>query len=111
MLNPRVCDCDYCQTNPSEIISDPSLKAEFRGGSYIIRQNGDQLANFYYCDSCSRLLAAGCLIGKSLRGAINCGLFSNNVKFGQPINVQPRLLSSSEKIKRWGKLWGKLSGL
>ena len=111
ILSPRICDCEYCKSNPSKIISAPDLAAKFFGGSCKIRKNGDQLANFYYCTGCSQLLAVGCYINGSLLGAINCGLFPDKVKFGAPVNVQPRFLSSEEKIDRWGKLWGKIVGL
>ncbi len=64
-FNPRVCDCNYCQNNPSAIISDPDMVIDFFGGEITINQNGDQLANFYYCGD---LLAVGCHLNDQLRG-------------------------------------------
>jgi len=110
-FNPRVCDCDYCKENPSEIISDPNMKIEFVGGKTSIIQNGDQLANFYYCDCCNDLLAVGCQINDQQRGAVNPKLLHISSKLGKPIQIQPRLLSSSEKLDRWGNLWGVLNGV
>lgn len=110
-FNPRVCDCNYCKENPSEIISDPNMKIEFCGGETSIIQNGDQLANFYYCDSCNDLLAVGCDINGQQRGAVNSNLLFNSSKLGKQIQIQPRLLSSNEKLDRWGKLWGVLNGV
>jgi hypothetical protein len=110
-FNPRVCDCNYCQKNPSEIISDPNMIIEFFGGETSTIQNGDQLANFYYCNFCSDFLAVGCNLNGQLRGAVNSSLLHSSSKLGKSIEIQPRLLSSDEKIDRWGKLWGGLNGV
>lgn len=48
-FNPRICNCDYCKNNPSAIISDPNMIINLVGGEIAINQNGDELANFYYC--------------------------------------------------------------
>ncbi|MBL4794469.1 MAG: hypothetical protein JKY24_02945 [Pseudomonadales bacterium] len=84
---------------------------DFIGGDITISQNGDQLANFYYCDSCGDLLAVGCNFKGLLRGAVNPNLLPNAIQLGKPIQIQPRLLSPDEKLDRWGKLWGVLSGV
>ena len=84
---------------------------DFVGGEVTINQNGDQLANFYYCDSCGDLLAVGCNLNGELRGAVNSNLLHNANQLGKPIQIQPRLLSSAEKLDRWGKLWGVLNGV
>jgi hypothetical protein len=110
-FNSRICDCNYCQDNPSEIISDPNMKIEFLGGEALINHNGDQLANFYYCDCCSDFLAVGCDIKGQQRGAVNSNLLHSSCKLGKPIIIQPRLLNSNEKLDRWGKLWGVLNGI
>lgn len=110
-LDPRVCDCNYCQANPSLIISDPNMLVVFIGDGISTKQNGDQLANFYHCKGCNELLAVGCNINGQLRGAVNSYLLQDVNKLGKPIQIQPRLLSADEKLKRWGKLWGALNGL
>ena len=110
-FNPRVCDCNYCQKNPSEIISDPNMKIELLGGETSIIQNGDQLANFYYCDSCDDLLAVGRDFNSQMRGAVNANLLRDFGQLGAAIEVQPRLLSADEKLDRWGRLWGVLNGV
>lgn len=84
---------------------------DFVGGEITINQNGDQLANFYYCDSCGDLLAVGCNLNGQLRGAVNPNLLRNANQLGKPVQIQPRLLSSDEKLDRWGKLWGVLNGV
>ncbi|MBL4796582.1 MAG: hypothetical protein JKY50_04140 [Oleispira sp.] len=108
-FNPRSCDCDYCKNSPSAIISDPNMRVELVGGEFTIHKNGDQLANFYYCDSCGDLLAVGRDFNNQLRGAANANLLRDSSQLGQAIAVQPRLLSIDEKLDRWGKLWGQLN--
>ncbi len=110
-FNPRICDCNYCQNNSSAIISDPNMVVYFVGGEITIYQNGDQLANFYCCDCCGDLLAVGCILNGQLRGAVNPNLLRNANQLGKPIKIQPRLLSADEKLERWGKLWGVISGV
>jgi len=110
-LNPRICDCSYCKNNPSAIISDPNMVINLVGDEITIKKNGDQLANFYYCDRCGDLLAVGCDLNGQLRGAVNANLLRNAHQLGKPINIQPQLLNASEKLDRWGKLWGVLNGV
>ena len=110
-FNPRVCDCNYCQNNPSSIISDPNMKIEFVGGEKSTIQNGDQLANFYYCDCCGDFLAVGCHLNGQLRGAVNSNLLHSSNQLSKPIKIQPRFLSSDEKLDRWDELWGVLKGV
>ena len=83
----------------------------FIGDGVSTKKNGDQLANFYYCKGCSILLAVGCNINGQLRGAVNSNLLQDVNQLGKPVQIQPRLLSANEKLERWNKLWGVLSGL
>lgn len=110
-FNPRICDCDYYQTHPSRIISDPNMIIELVGTEVSIIQNGDQLANFYCCKHCHDLLAVGCHLNGQLRGAVNADLLYRSDQLGESIQIQPRLLSSAEKLVRWGMLWGVLNGV
>lgn len=109
--NPRDCDCNYCQEHPSRVISDPGMSVAFIGEGFLVRQNGDRLANFYHCRDCKVLLAVGCCFDGQLRGAVNSNLLDESSQLGQPVQIQPRLLSAEEKQQRWRKLWGALSGL
>ena len=108
-LNPRVCDCEYCQNHPSAIVSDLNMIIDFIGGTAKINQNGDQLANFYYCIGCGDLLAVGHNINGVLRGAVNSQLLEDVDEFGEPVQNQPRFLKSSEKLESWEGLWGVLN--
>lgn len=106
-FNPRVCDCHYCQRHPSSVISDPDMVIKFVGGEASINQNGDRLANFYYCKDCGDFLSVGCNLNGQQHGAVNTNLFGSSKQFGKPIHR----LNSDEKLERWGKLWGVVNGL
>jgi hypothetical protein len=112
-FNPRVCDCEYCQSHPSALISEPRMAIELlnNGGTLVVNGNGDALASFYHCDTCGELLAVGCEIDGQRRGAVNALLLDQKDSFGKPVPIQPRLLSAVEKLNRWGKLWGSLNGV
>jgi hypothetical protein len=109
-LNPRVCDCDYCRSHPSAVISDPRMTIELIGasGNLVVNRNGDRLASFYHCTGCGELLAVGCEIDGRQRGAVNGLLLDQKDSLGDSVPIQPRLLSREEKLSRWGKLWGTL---
>ncbi|MEL6182529.1 MAG: hypothetical protein AAFS10_26465, partial [Myxococcota bacterium] len=96
-LQPRVCDCSYCQAHPSEVISNPDLAIELYGDTppgLAVRTTGDQLAQFYHCGSCGVLLAVGCTIDDQQRGAANALLLHERSRFGHPIPIQPRAASA-----------------
>jgi hypothetical protein len=76
-----------------------------------VNRNGDQLASFYLCAICGDMLSVGCMIDGQLRGAVNSLLLDQKDLLGAHIQIQPRLLSSNEKLSRWSKLWGSLEGV
>lgn len=53
-LNPRVCDCDYCQEFSAGVISHPSkdIKVNRTRAHFVVEQNGDKLARFCRCPRC-----------------------------------------------------------
>lgn len=73
-----------------------------------LEQNGDRLATFYHCTSCAEPLAVGCEIKGRLRGAVNAFLLERRAELGAQVAIQPRLLSATEKLQRWEKIWGEL---
>jgi hypothetical protein len=89
------------------------MEIQLRGDSInlVVNTNGDQLASFYHCASCGELLAVGCEINGALRGAANALLLEQRHSLGKSMPIQPRLLSSGEKLARWGKLWGTIKGV
>lgn len=110
-FNPRVCDCDYCESHPSAVISDPRMVIELIGvdEDLVVNANGARIAGFYHCNGCGDFLAVGCEINGRLRGAANALLLDRRDSLGEPVKIQPRLLSSAEKLARWGTLWGDLN--
>ncbi len=109
-LSPRVCDCEYCTAHPSAVISHPGMRIELVGGRGLLMldQNGDRLATFHHCASCSDLLAVGCEIKGRFRGAVNALLLEQRAELGAHLAIQPRLLAAAEKLLRWEKLWGEM---
>jgi hypothetical protein len=53
----------------------------------------------------------GCIIGDRLRGAVNSFLLDQRNHLGDPVAIQPRLLSAEDKLSRWSRLWGTLEGV
>ena len=112
-FNPRVCDCEYCQSYPSWLMSDVGMVIELLGerSALTMNQNGDRLASFYHCKSCGQLLAVGCFLDGVQRGAVNGALLHDKNELGPRVSIQPRLLSAEQKLTRWQTLWGRLSGI
>lgn len=106
-LNPRICDCDYCQGDTAAVISHPTMEIKINSklSNLKIEQNGDRLAKFYRCPSCNDLIAVSSEIDGVMRGAVNSNLLTCN-NLGEPVAISPKSLSSKEKIERWGTLWG-----
>jgi hypothetical protein len=109
-LRPRKCDCEYCASHPSTLISERSIVVELIGDrdNQTISQNGDRLASFHYCKTCRDLLAVDCEIEGRLRGAVNSDLLGLETLLGPTLAIQPRFLGASEKLERWSSLWGTL---
>ena len=111
-LVPRSCDCDSCRSLslPAAMVSDPALHISIvkENAGLQIRKNGSKHASFLHCKSCGQLLAVAANIEGKYRGAVNAFLFKS-IKFKEPIQIQPRLLSQAEKIQRWKEIWGSLN--
>lgn len=108
LIQPRICDCDYCKRNPSSVISHPSMVIEImsRLKDLKIESNGDALASFYRCPGCNSLIVVACEISGKLRGAVNADILDCVDILGEIVNVSPKRLSAEEKIDRWDNLWG-----
>jgi len=109
-LRPRKCDCEYCGSHPSALISERTMFVELVGdrNNQTISQNGDRLATFHYCKTCRDLLAVDCEIEGRLRGAVNSDLLGLETMLGPTLAIQPRFLCASEKLERWNSVWGTL---
>ena len=109
-VNPRICDCDFCQQNPSAMISGPNAACAINSdnGKFTQKTNGSEQATFYHCYNCDQLLAVGAQIEGESKGAINGLLLDHSAQLGEPVFIQPRLLSAKEKAARWSVVWGRL---
>jgi hypothetical protein len=92
------------------MISDPRMSIAVTAGAFSLYKaaNGSGQADFYHCKSCNQLLVVGATLAGVSLGAVNSFLFGNLNQLGEPILVQPRLLSPGEKVARWSKIWGRL---
>lgn len=108
-LVPRLCDCEYCQQHPSAVVSNSKMVVSVASKSSIYTAfNGSGQATFYHCRSCNQLLAVGATLDGVSLGAVNAFIFGDLNQFADPLSIQPRLLSPSEKLARWSKVWGPL---
>ncbi len=109
-LEPRICDCAYCQQHPSALISHPQMSVVLVVEAALVAEskNGSGQATFYECSRCGQLLAVGAQVGGTARGAVNAHLFGDLSRFAAPVPIQPRLLSADQKAARWSTIWGAL---
>lgn len=107
-IHPRICDCDYCKTYPSRLISHPTMEIHLSRplSNLTVDKNGDGLAGFYRCSKCNSLIVVGCLLNRSLRGAVNAQILDCDSRFGDSVDISPKSLKPEEKLERWAKLWG-----
>ena len=111
VYQPRVCDCAYCAKNPSKLISELGTAIEVStmdSEDLVCKRNGDFLADFYHCKNCDDLMVIGKKIEGVLRGALNAALLDDCSELGKIATVQPRLLSSVNKLERWKRVWSRL---
>lgn len=108
-LVPRFCDCEYCQQNPSAVVSNSKMVVSVKSQSSMYTAfNGSGQATFYHCQGCNQLLSVGATFGGVSLGAVNAFLFGDLSQFAEPISIQPWRLSPTEKAARWPKVWGRL---
>jgi len=74
----------------------------------IKEKNGDGLARFYRCPGCNTLIIVACKITGIMRGAVNAEMLECAGSLGETVNISPKTLSASEKLARWGNLWGRI---
>ena len=106
--SPRVCDCDFCRKHGAEYVTDPD-------GSLVIRLQNEHMLNRYrqgaeiadclVCATCGVLVAIHYQDEGQSFAAANSRAVDGNVRFGESIPVSPKVLSASEKVERWKRLW------
>ena len=109
-LAPRICDCDYCKSHPSAVLSHPELVVAVASTAPLFTAtNGSGQGTFYHCPHCQQLIAVGAVLGGVSRGAVNGFLFGDLTQFAEPMAIQPRLLAPEEKLARWSRVWGRVT--
>ena len=107
-LNPRACDCDFCQKHGAAYVSDPRGSLEIRIGDEreVSRfQQGSEIAQMLLCRRCGVLVAALYRDGDRLFGTLNVKALDCRADFGANVPASPKLLAADEKTKRWQALW------
>jgi hypothetical protein len=107
-VNPRACDCDFCQKHGAAYVSDPrgSLDIRIEDERAVSRfQQGSEIAEMLLCRRCGVLVAALYRDGDRLFGTLNVKALDRRADFGANAPVSPKLLAAEEKTKRWRALW------
>jgi hypothetical protein len=106
--HPRACDCDFCRKHNAQYVSDAKgsllirLKREADCGRY---RQGSGLAECLLCRNCGVLIGALYQSDTGLYATVNVKAVDAGVTFGAEKSVSPKLLSESEKVKRWQDIW------
>ena len=107
-LNPRACDCDFCQKHGAAYVSDTAgqlcIIAADPNALRLYRQ-GSMSALFQLCSRCGVLLAVTFEHDDRVYGAINARCLEEHERFGATVAVSPQQLSAAEKVDRWRQVW------
>lgn len=102
----RRCDCDFCVERDVVYLSDSSGSFAIQGVEHVEElQQGSNQAHFLACKHCQKVL---CVVLKlpehKFIGAINlnCLCVSEELE-DEP--ASPKLLSATDKNKRWQTIW------
>jgi hypothetical protein len=107
-VNPRACDCDFCQKHGAAYVSDPRGSLDIRIGDEreVNRfQQGSETADMLLCRRCGVLVAALYRDADRLFGTLNVQALDCRADFGAQVPVSPKSLAADEKTKRWRELW------
>jgi hypothetical protein len=106
--NPRACDCDFCTKHCAAYVSDPqgSLVVRIRDEQQTSRYHqGSGMADCLLCRHCGVLAGAFYKSDGRLYASINVKALDGRAAFGPEQTVSPKILSGSDKVKRWQDIW------
>jgi hypothetical protein len=104
---PRACDCGFCRKHGASYVSDPDgvLRIRVKDKRHLGRyRQGDGIAECLVCRNCGVLVAVVYFDAKRLLGTVNSNAIEE-MRFGEPTRVSPRLLSDGRKVARWKEIW------
>ena len=107
-IEPRACDCDFCQKYAAAYVSDPdgSLEVKIQNRDEILcYTQGSGVAIFTICRVCGVLTFVRHNTDGSIYAAINARTLDEFSSFKDPVTVSPRKLSVKEKESRWFEIW------
>jgi hypothetical protein len=107
-LNPRACDCDFCQKHGAAYVSDPRGKLHIRieDEREVSRfRQGSDIAELWLCRRCGVLVAALYRDADQLFGTVNVKALDCRADFAANVPVSPKSLAPEEKTKRWREIW------
>lgn len=106
----RQCDCDFCMNKGIYYLSDPAVNIQLvTTQSLKKQQQGSLQSDFLLCANCDNVIGVTYMFGSELKGAINASLIKEKLINQNIINVSPKLLNASEKVKRWNKVWSPMT--
>ena len=108
VINPRACDCSFCQKHGAAYISDPAgqLVITLADPLALHRyRQGSNTAEFLICDRCGVLVAVLADYGARLYAAVNARCLEAFGEFGPSVPASPQQLTAGEKMARWLRLW------
>ena len=107
-VQPRTCDCDFCQKHGAGYVSDPhgSVRIRIKAEREVSRyRQGSDIAELLLCRTCGVLVGALYRDGDQLFGTVNVRALDGHADFGANVTVSPKSLSPEEKKARWGQVW------
>jgi hypothetical protein len=107
-INPRACDCSFCQKHGAAYISDPAgqLVITLADPLALHRyRQGSNTAEFLICNRCGVLVAVLADHGARLYAAVNARCLDAFGGFGPAVPASPQQLAAGEKMARWLRLW------
>lgn len=106
-MQPRACDCSFCQKHGAAYVSDPQGRLQIVGAASSLHTyvQGSQQARFLLCAECGVLLAVVYEEGPQRYGALNLRCLDAQAEFAAAQTASPQKLSAQQKTERWKQLW------
>lgn len=107
-IEPRACDCSFCQKHGAAYVSDPNgqLSIAMADPRDLRRyRQGSNAAEFLVCGRCGVLVAVIFEHESRIHGAVNARCLDATTSLGPVVPASPQWLAAEEKVARWRQLW------